>query len=87
MAPPEPDGGGEVDGPYPHGDRFAVRFVLDGVAKMSLYTVRDGLIVGEDVYYPAPPAAVATQAPMTAPPGRYEGSVMAVLIRVCACGA
>jgi uncharacterized protein YbjT (DUF2867 family) len=56
-----------VDGPYPLGDRFAVRFsfgevrVADGQAqtteKMSLYTVGDGVIVREQVYYHTAPHA------------------------------
>jgi uncharacterized protein YbjT (DUF2867 family) len=54
-----------VDGPYPLGDQFAVRFrfdevrIADGQAqtteKMSLYTVGDGAIVTEQVYYHTAP--------------------------------
>ncbi len=54
-----------IDGPYPHGDRFAVRFAFDEVhiptgttgvtEKMSVYAVRDSAIVSEDVYYHTPP--------------------------------
>jgi ketosteroid isomerase-like protein len=57
--------GVEIDGPYPHGDRFAVRFAFDEThipdgtpattEKMSLYTVRDGAVSREDVYYHTPP--------------------------------
>jgi uncharacterized protein YbjT (DUF2867 family) len=56
-----------VDGPYPFGDRFAVRFsfdqvrVADGQArtteKISLYTVADGAIVREQVYHHTAPHA------------------------------
>jgi uncharacterized protein YbjT (DUF2867 family)/ketosteroid isomerase-like protein len=55
----------EIDGPYSHGDRFAVRFAFDEThlstgdrassEKMSVYTVRDGAIVREDVYHHTPP--------------------------------
>ena len=47
-----------VDGPYPNGDRFAVRFTYDITRKatgerikmdeVALYTVRDGKIVREE---------------------------------------
>jgi uncharacterized protein YbjT (DUF2867 family)/ketosteroid isomerase-like protein len=57
----------DIDGPYPHGDRFAVRFALDEVhiptgttgvtEKMSVYAVRDSAIVSENVYYHTPPHA------------------------------
>jgi uncharacterized protein YbjT (DUF2867 family)/ketosteroid isomerase-like protein len=50
-----------VDGPYPHDDRFAVRFTFDQthtptgrratVTKMCLYTVAGGAIVREEVFY------------------------------------
>jgi ketosteroid isomerase-like protein len=60
--------GVEIDGPYPHEDRFAVRFAFDEVhlptgqqatiEKMSVYAVRDSAIVSEDVYYHTPPHAV-----------------------------
>ena len=56
-----------VDGPYVRDDRFAVRFSFDQVhtptgkpvttTKMSLYTVADGMITREEVYYFASPAA------------------------------
>jgi uncharacterized protein YbjT (DUF2867 family) len=59
--------GVDIDGPYPHGDRFAVRFAFDEVhiptgttgitKKMSVYAVRDSAIVTEDVYYHTPPHA------------------------------
>jgi uncharacterized protein YbjT (DUF2867 family)/ketosteroid isomerase-like protein len=62
--------GVEVGGPYPHEDRFAVRFTFDEVhlptgrqattEKMSVYTVRDSAIVSEDVYYHTPPHATAS---------------------------
>ncbi|TDV57222.1 nuclear transport factor 2 family protein [Actinophytocola oryzae] len=55
-----------VDGPYPHGDRFAVRFTFDhthvptgsrsSVTKMSLYTVTNGAITREEVFYLDSPA-------------------------------
>lgn len=57
--------GVEIDGPYPHGNRFAVHFVFDEVhiptgqptasEKISVYTVHDGAIIREDVYYHTPP--------------------------------
>jgi ketosteroid isomerase-like protein len=57
--------GVEIDGPYAHGDRFAVRFAFDEVhgptgkpatsEKISVYSVRDGAITREDVYYHTPP--------------------------------
>lgn len=59
--------GVDIDGPYPHGDRFAVRYAFDEVhiptgtigvtEKMSVYAVRDSAIVSEDVYYHTPPHA------------------------------
>lgn len=55
-----------VDGPFLHGDRFAARFSFDVTdkptgqrstsAKMSLYTVADGVITREEVFYFDPPA-------------------------------
>lgn len=58
--------GVDVDGPYPHDDRFAVRFSFDAVhrptgqrvrtTKMSLYTVADGVITREEVFYFDSPA-------------------------------
>lgn len=54
-----------VDGPYVHGDRFAVRFSFDEThtpsgqrhttTKVSLYTVADGVITREEVSYFDPP--------------------------------
>jgi ketosteroid isomerase-like protein len=53
--------GGTVEGPYPNGDQFAVRFTLDVTPKatgqrmqmdeIGLYTVRDGKIVEERFFY------------------------------------
>lgn len=56
--------GGEVEGPFPHGDRFIVRFKFDVTAKAgpmagkrfvmdeaALYTVKDGKIVHEEFFY------------------------------------
>jgi ketosteroid isomerase-like protein len=50
-----------VDGPFPHGDQFAVRYSFDITHKESgnrmqmdevaLYTVRDGAIVEEKFFY------------------------------------
>ncbi len=52
---------GSVDGPWPHGDQFIVRFQFDVTVKASgqrmqmdevgLYTVRDGKIVEERFFY------------------------------------
>jgi hypothetical protein len=54
----------EVQGPWPHGDRFIVRFIMDVTAKAgpmagkkmhldetALYTVKDGRIVQEEFFY------------------------------------
>jgi len=51
----------EVNGPFPHGDRFAVFFKFDATNKPSgqrmkmeeaaLYTVKDGKIVREEFFY------------------------------------
>ena len=51
----------EVTGPYPHGDRFAVRMVFDVTNKPSqrrmtmdeigLFTVKDGKITREEFFY------------------------------------
>jgi uncharacterized protein YbjT (DUF2867 family) len=59
--------GVDVDGPFRHGDRFTVRFTFDTTheptgrrttsTKMSLYTVTDGVINREEVFYFDPPAA------------------------------
>lgn len=53
----------EVFGPYPNGDRFAVRFLFDITNKPSqtrsqmdevgLFTVQDGKIVREEFFYSA----------------------------------
>lgn len=56
--------GCEVIGPFPHGDRFIVRFVMDVTAKVgpmagrrmkhdeaALYTVTDGKITQEEFFY------------------------------------
>lgn len=56
--------GTEVDGPWPHGNRFIVRFKFDVTAKTgpmagqrmvldetALYTVDDGKIVQEEFFY------------------------------------
>ena len=58
--------GVEVAGPFLHEDRFAVRFEFDQThiptgrrsasAKMSLYTVTEGAIVQEEVFYLDPPS-------------------------------
>ena len=55
---------GEAEGPWPHGDRFIVRFKYDVTAKTgpmagkrmnldeaALYTVKDGKIVQEEFFY------------------------------------
>jgi uncharacterized protein YbjT (DUF2867 family) len=59
--------GVEFDGPFPHGDKFAVHFTFDAThkptgqratsAKMSLYTVAGGVITREEVFYFDPPLA------------------------------
>ena len=54
----------EADGPFPHGDRFIVRFKYDVTAKSgpmagkrfmmdeaALYTVKDGKITHEEFFY------------------------------------
>ncbi|MDT3438052.1 NAD(P)H-binding protein [Pseudofrankia sp. BMG5.37] len=61
--------GVEVDGPFLDGERFAVQFSFDEThlptgrrntaAKMCLYTVADGAITREEVFYFDPPAGVA----------------------------
>ena len=56
--------GGSVEGPWPHGDRFIVRFQYDVTAKAgpmagkrmhldeaALYTVKDGKIIQEEFFY------------------------------------
>jgi len=55
--------GGEVLGPYPHGDRFALLFRFDVTPKatgqrmtmqeVGLYTVAGDRIVKEEFFYPA----------------------------------
>ncbi len=55
---------GKAEGPFPHDDRFAVRFVYDVTAKngpmkgkrfqmdeVGLYTVKNGKIVREEFFY------------------------------------
>ena len=55
---------GKAEGPFPHDDRFAVRFVYDVTAKggpmkgkrfqmdeVAIYTVRNGKIVREEFFY------------------------------------
>jgi len=55
---------GEIKGPFPHGDRFALFFDFDVTAKagamagrrmqmqeVGLYTVKDGRIVREEFFY------------------------------------
>jgi ketosteroid isomerase-like protein len=55
---------GEVEGPFPHQDRFIVRFTYDVTAKAgpmagkrftmdeaALYTVKDGKITHEEFFY------------------------------------
>lgn len=57
----------EIDGPFPHGDRFAVRLKYDVTSKegpmagqrmvmdeTALYTVKDGKIVHEEFFYHMP---------------------------------
>jgi ketosteroid isomerase-like protein len=54
----------EVEGPYPHGDRFIVRFKYEVTGKAgpmagkrftmdeaALYTVKDGKVVHEEFFY------------------------------------
>lgn len=54
----------EVNGPFPHGDRFIVRFKMDVTAKggpmagksftmdeAALYTVKDGKVAHEEFFY------------------------------------
>jgi hypothetical protein len=54
----------QVEGPYPHGDRFIVHFKYDVTAKAgpmagkritmdegALYTVKDGKVVQEEFFY------------------------------------
>ena len=53
--------GVKVEGPFPNGDRFIVRFVMDVTIKaasqrvtmdeMALFTVADGKIVREEFFY------------------------------------
>ncbi|WP_420810653.1 nuclear transport factor 2 family protein [Jiangella asiatica] len=59
----------DADGPFVADDRFAIRFTFDmthipsgkrhTAAKMSLYTVVDGLIAREEVHYFDPPQPTA----------------------------
>lgn len=59
--------GGTVEGPFPHGERFVVYFVMDITPKhgpsagqrttfkeAGLYTVRNGKIVQEEWFYDMP---------------------------------
>lgn len=54
----------KVEGPWPHGDRFIARFILDVTAKggpmagkrmnmdeTALYTVKNGKVVHEEFFY------------------------------------
>ena len=54
----------KVEGPWPHGDRFIVRFTMEVTAKagpmagkrmkmdeMGLYTVKEGKVVMEEFFY------------------------------------
>jgi ketosteroid isomerase-like protein len=56
--------GAKVEGPFPHGDRFVVRFTYDVTAKSgpmagkrftmdeaALYTVKDGKVIHEEFFY------------------------------------
>ncbi len=56
--------GSEIDGPWPHGDRFIVRFKIDVTAKAGpmagqrftmdeagLYTVKNGKVSQEEFFY------------------------------------
>jgi ketosteroid isomerase-like protein len=53
--------GGSVEGPFVHGDQFALRFQLDAtnretgerseMTEIGLYTVRDGKVVEERFFY------------------------------------
>jgi hypothetical protein len=56
--------GAQVDGPFPHGDRFIVRFKYDITPKVGpmankrftmdeagLYTVKDGKVTHEEFFY------------------------------------
>lgn len=55
----------ETEGPYPHDDRFIVRFKYDVTNKpsgrrftmdeMALFTVADGKVVREEFFYPTGP--------------------------------
>lgn len=57
--------GADIDGPYVKQDRFAVRFAIDTtfrrtgvratITKLDLYTVEDGKIVRDEVFYNTPP--------------------------------
>ncbi len=56
--------GSQIDGPFPHGDRFIVRFLFDVTPKAGpmagkrmkmdeagLYTVKDGKVTLEEFFY------------------------------------
>ena len=72
----------DVDGPFVAENRFAVRFAFDethlptgertSTVKMSLYTVRDGRIVREEVYYHKPPVGL-TVGPILSEDARRMG--------------
>lgn len=57
--------GAEIEGPFVRQNRFAVRFAIDTtfkrsgqrttITKMDLYTVEEGKIVRDEVYYNTPP--------------------------------
>ena len=57
--------GAEIDGPFVMQNRFAVRFAIDTtfkltgerttITKLDLYTLEDGKIVRDEVYYNTPP--------------------------------
>ncbi len=63
----------DIDGPFVAPDQFAVRFAFDEThkpsgerntaTKMSLYTVADGMIVREEVYYYGQPQAAVAGEP------------------------
>lgn len=54
----------KVEGPWPHGDRFIVRFTMDITVKaqnqrvsmdeVGLFTVKDGKIAKEEFFYSGP---------------------------------
>ena len=62
--------GVEIDGPFMSRNRFAVRFAIGTtfkstgerttITKLDLYTVENGKIVRDEVYYHTPPGPVAS---------------------------